>query len=240
MKRSMVIALMLGMICGLSGQPLADPAGDAQDAVLKIHKVRTLMDHALGMVTEGSGLVMVAMTNLAPPIDRFTAERGMKMIESGKDLVLKTLGGDEMTSMQKAGMKDDPMMMETSGLGEAILKYIEIVQNLDMSGSVEDRIKMYHLHLTINHAMDAAAEGANLVLLGSMSLAGSLDKYTVDNGRKMLEDAKVTLVEVSKSETMMKMHKAGMGPEEDATMARTHDLLETALKIVDVLEKMSM
>ena len=240
MKRRMVIAVMLCLVFGFSSQSLADMVSDNKEAALKIHKVRTLMDHALGMVTEGSSLVMVAMTNLAPPIDRFTAEKGMKMIQSGKDMVHKALSGDDMMSMRDAGMKDDPMMKGTSDLGEAILKYVDIVENLDLSGSVQDRIKMHHLHLMINHAMDTAAEGANLVLLGSMNLAGSLDKYTVDNGRMMLKDARATLVDVSKSETMMEMHKAGMGPEDNPSMAQTHALLETALKIIDVLEKMSM
>ena len=240
MKRSMVIAVMLGMVFGFSGQPLADMVGDAKEAALKIHQVRTLMDHAMGMVTEGASLVMVARMELAPPTDRFTAEQGMKMIESGKDMVHKALSADEMTSMEEAGMKDDPMMKETSDLGDSILKYIDIVENLKMSGSVESRIKMHHIHLMINHAMDTAAEGAGLVLLGNMKLAGSLDKYTVDNGRMMLRDAKATLVDVSGSETMMGMHKAGMGPEENPMMAQTHELLESALKIIDVLEKMSM
>lgn len=239
MKRSMAIAVMMVMVFGFSGLALGDMKSAAPDEIVKIQQVRSLMQHALGMVTEGSSLVMVAMTNLAPPTDRFTAQRGMEMIESGKEMVQKALGGDEMMSMGGSAMKDDPMMTGTSELGEAILKYIEIVENLDMSGSVQDRIKMHHLHVMINHAMDTAAEGANLVLLGRMDLAGSLDKYTVDNGRMMLNKARATLVDVSKSETMMEMHEAGMGPEKDPGMAQTHNLLEKALKIIDVLEKIS-
>jgi len=238
MKRFMILVLMLGMVFGVSSQSLADMASDAQGTALKIHQVRTLMDHSLGMVTEGSGLVMVARTKLAPPIDRFTEEKGMKLIRSGKEMVQKTLSGEEMMSMSEAGMKDDPMMVGTKDLGKSILKYIDIVENLDMSGSVQNRIKIHNTHVMINHAMDTAAEGANLVLLGSMKLAGSLDKYTIDNGRMMLRDARATLVDVAGSETMMEMDKMGMG--DDPMMTQTKDLLETAHKIIDVLEKMSM
>lgn len=238
MKRSMVIAVMLGMVFGFTGQPLAEMVGDAKEAILKIHQVRTLVDHGMGMVTEGSGLVMVARMELAPPTDRFTEEKGMKLIKSGKEMVLKALGADEMMSMQEAGMKDDPMMKETSDLGESVLKYIDIVENLKMSGPVQSRIKMHNTHVMVNHAMDMAAEGANLVLLGNMNLAGSLDKYTVDNGRMMLKDARATLAEVSRSETMMEMNKAGMG--DDPMMNQTQELLKTALNIIDILEKMSM
>jgi hypothetical protein len=238
MKRFMITAVMLGMVFGISGLSLADMAGDTQETARKIHQVRSLMDHSMGMVTEGSGLIMVARTKLAPPIDRFTEEKGMKLIESGKDMVLKTLGTDEMMSMSEAGMKDDPMMVGIKDLGKSILKYIDIVEKLDMSGSVQDRIKMHNTHVMINHAMGMAAEGANLVLLGSMKLAGSLDKYTIDNGRMMLKDARATLTDVTGSETMMEMDKAGMG--DDPMMTQTKDLLKTAIEIVDELEKMSM
>lgn len=235
-----MIAVMLGLVFGFSGQPFADMASDAKETTLKIHQVRSLMDHALAMVTEGAGLVMVARTNLAPPIDRFTEEQGMEMIASGKDMVQKTLSGNEMMSMQKSGMMDDPMMIGTKDLGEVILQYIGIVENLDLSGSVQSKVKMHHLHVMINHALDEAAEGANLVLLGSMNLAGSLDKYTVDNGRTMLRRARATLNDVSGSETMMEMKKTAMGSEDKPMMDQTQELLKTALEIIDILEKISM
>jgi hypothetical protein len=236
----MVLALMLGMVFAISGQPLADMADDAKETALKIHQVRTLMDHGMGMVTEGAGLVMVARTKLAPPTDRFTEDKGMKLIRSGKDLVLKTLGADEMMSMSEAGMKDDPMMAGTKDLGKSILKYIEIIEKLDMNGSVQDRIKMHNTHVMINHAMGMASEGANLVLLGSMNLAGSLDRYTVENGRLMIRDAKATLADVAGSETMMDMNRAGMEVEGIPMMDQTRELYETALTIINTLEMMSL
>jgi len=97
---------------------------------------------------------------------------------------------------------------------------------------------MHHMHLMINHAMAMAAEGANLVMLGDMKMAGDLDKYTVDHGRMMLKDAKATLAGVTDSKSMASMHKAGKGPKDDPMMAETHKLIETGLKIIDYLEKM--
>jgi hypothetical protein len=238
MKRALVLVLMIGMFFGFSGQSLADAGGHGKDAVMKMHHVHILMGHAMVMVTEGSNLVMIAGMKMSPATDKMTADHGKKMIENGKAVVQRALSGDEMMAMHKEGMTNDPMMKDTHSLGETILKYIDIVQNMGMSGTDPSMMDMHHMHIMINHALDMAAEGANLVMLGDMKMAGSLDKYTVEHGRMMLQDAKATIAGVSNSKAMTDMHKAGKGPGDDPMMAETHKLIETALKIIDQLEKM--
>ena len=240
MKRLVVIAALVGTVFGFSGQPLADMTSQDGKAITRIQQVNSLIGRAMAMVTEGASLVLVANMKLAPPTDRFTAEEGMKMIENGKDLVQVALAGEGMSPMEKKEMETDPMMETAESLGESILKYIEIVQSMEMSGTIENKIKLHQTHLMINHALDMAAEGANLVMLGNLKLAEVLDKYTVERGRMMLKDARVTLAGVSGSDTMKDMKNTDMGSMGDAMMTKTGELIETALKIIDALERMSM
>ena len=164
----------------------------------------------------------------------------MKMIESGKDLVQMALAGVGMTVMEKKEMADDPMMVAAESLGESILKYIKVVENMGMSGTIESKIKLHQTHLMINHALDMAAEGANLVMLGNLKLAEQLDKYTVERGRMLLKDARSTLTGVSDGKAMKDMKQADKGSMGDTMMTRTSELIETALTIIDALERMTM
>jgi hypothetical protein len=238
MKKLMAVALTLSMALILSGPALADMGGHGKDASMKMHHIHILMGHAVGMVTEGSNLVMIAGMKMSPSTDAMTSDHGKKMIDNGKGVLQRALSGDEMMKMHKEGMKDDPMMKDSHSLGESILKYIDIVQKMNMGSMDKDMMDMHHMHLMINHALAMAAEGSNLVMLGDMKMAGDLDKYTVDHGRKMLQDAKATLAGVSDSKAMMGMHKAGKGPKDEPMMAETHNLIETTLKIIDYFEKM--
>jgi hypothetical protein len=236
----MVIAVMVGTFFGFGGQSLADMSNQGGETIANIQRVNRLMGRAMGMVTEGASLVLVANMKIAPPTDSITAGQGMKMIENGKDLVQMALAGEGMSAMKKKEMDDDPMMKVTKSLGESILKYVSIVENMGMSGTIESKIKLHQTHRMINHALDMAAEGANLVMLGNLKLAEVLDKYTVEQGRMMLRDARMTLAGVSDSETMKDMKQADKGSMDDTMMTRTNELSETALKIIDALERMSM
>jgi hypothetical protein len=238
MKKLMAVALTMGMALSLAGVSRADMGEHGEEASMKMHHIHILMGHAVGMVTEGSNLVMIAGMKMSPGTDAMTADHGKKMIDNGKGVLQRALSGDEMMKMHKEGMKDDPMMKDSHSLGESILKYIDIVQKMKMDTMDKDMMDMHHMHLMINHALAMAAEGSNLVMLGDMKMAGDLDKYTVDHGRKMLKDAKATLAGVSDNKAMMGMHKAGKGPKDDPMMAETHNLIETALKIINYFEKM--
>ena len=240
MKRYMVIAVVAGTLFSFSGQSLADMSSPGSETTVKIQRVNRLIGRAMGMVTEGASLVLIANMKLAPPTDSITADQGMKMIENGKDLVQMALAGEGMPAMEKKEMEDDPMMKVAESLGESILKYINIVENMEMSGTIESKIKLHQTHLMINHALTMAAEGANLVMLGNLQLAEILDKYTVEQGRMMLKDARGTLAGVSDSKAMKDMKQADKGSMDDTIMTRTNELIETALKIIDALERMSM
>lgn len=241
MKRVLVIAVFAGMILGISGQPFADDMSSRNlEMTARIQRVNTLMGRAMGMVTEGANLVLIASMKLAPPTDRFTSEQGMKMIENGKDLVRMALAGEGMTDMEKKEMEGTPMMKVAEGLGDSILKYIKIVENMEMGGSIEHKIELHQTHVMINHALDMAAEGANLVMLGNLMLTGQVDKYSVERGRAMLKDARATLAGVPESDTMKEMKMAAKGSMGETEMTSTNELISTALEIIDKLEKLTM
>ena len=237
MKRFLVVAMAVGLLSGFGGPFLAEVGGQDSGAIAKIQQVNRLMGRAIGMVTEGANLVLVANMKLAPPIDSNTAEQGMKLIDSGRDLVRMALAGEGMTAMDRKAMDGEPMMKVAQGLGDSILQYIELVQGMEMSGTIEGKIQLHQLHLRINNALDMAAEGANLVMLGNLKLAEVLDKYSVERGSMLLKDARAILAGVPDSQAMKEARK---GSGDDATMKRTGELIQTALKIVDALEKMSM
>ena len=240
MKRAMVIAVVVGTFFGFSGQSFADMSNSGSEAIANIQRVHRLMGRAMGMVTEGASLVLVANMKIAPPTDSITAGQGMKMIENGKDLVKMALAGEGMSAMEKKEMEGAPMMMVAKSLGDSILEYIKIVENMGMSGTIESKIKLHQTHRMINHALDMAAEGANLVMLGNLELAEVLDKYSVEQGRMMLKDARATLAGVSDSEAMKDMKQTDKGAMDDTMMTKTNELIKTALKIIDALERMSM
>lgn len=240
MKRSMVIAVIVGTLFGFTGQTLADMSSQSSETVERIHQVNRLVGRAMGMVTEGANLVLVASMNLAPPIDKSTAAQGMKMIQNGKDLVNVALAGEGMTAMEKKEMESNAMMETAESLGKSILKYIDIVENMKMNGTVENKVKLHQVHLRINNALNMAAEGANLVMLGDLKLAEVLDKYTVEHGRMMLRDARTALSGMPDSEAMKELKLAYQGSTDNHTMITTDELLNTALKIVDTLNKMAM
>jgi hypothetical protein len=237
MKQVMIVLLAAIMSISLGGPVLAD-MGHGGDAAMKMHHQHILIGHGLGMVTEGSNLVMIARMKMAPGMDRMSLDHGNRMIDSGKGVVQRALSGDEMMKMHKEGLKDDPMMKSTHELGEAILAHVNKVQNMKMGSMGEAMMEMHHMHLMINHALAMAAEGANLVMIGEMKMAGDLDTYTIEHGKMMLKDAKSTIARLSEGQAMKGMHKEGHGPKDDPMMAETHELIESALKIIDLLEDM--
>jgi len=234
----MVMALVLMPLASISQ---AGMKGHEGDAGMKMHHVHIVMNHGLGMVTEGSNLVMLGEMKMTPGIDTLTLDHGKQMIQNGKVIVQRSLSGDEMMGMHKEGQGPDknPAMKYTHDLGEAILKYIGLVEGMGM-GTMDKSMmmEMHHQHIMINHALEMAAEGSNLVMLGDMKMAGSVDDYTIEHGKMMIKNAKSLLGEVTGGKAMTDMHKKGYGPKDDPMMKSTHDLVERALKIIDLYEKM--
>ncbi|WP_432472506.1 hypothetical protein [Amphritea sp. HPY] len=96
---------------------------------------------------------------------------------------------------------------------------------------------LHHMHVMINHAMEMAAQGSNLIMLGKMNMAKGVDEISIAHGEQMIGHAKHLVEEMMSGEAMGKLHASGAG--ELPAMAYTHQLGEAAMNYIELLEGMS-
>jgi hypothetical protein len=101
-----------------------------------------------------------------------------------------------------------------------------------------DAMTMHHMHVLINHAMEMAAGGSNLVMLGQMDMAHGVDNMTVHHGQMMIDDAKSLIKEIMSSKEMAALHKKGETTEMSPEMAYTHKMAKAAQDYIDVISAM--
>jgi hypothetical protein len=107
--------------------------------------------------------------------------------------------------------------------------------------SADVPMTLHHMHIMINHAVEMAAEGSNLVMIDEMDMAKGVDALSirlVSHGRQMVKHAKSLLEEIMKGDAMGRLHKEGKTPETSREMAYTHDLAKAAMSYVDLLSRM--
>jgi hypothetical protein len=230
-----VTALAFMLSIGLTGTAHAKHGG----ASMEMHHLHMLMNHGLEMVVEGSNMVMLADMKMTPAVDPMTTEHGQKMIKSGREVIDRALKGPEMQAMHKAGHGGDPLMKYTHELGNAIMTVADLLEKMSMEGPMtEDMMTMHHMHIMINHALEMAAQGSNMVMLGQMGMSKDVDKYTIEHGKMMLADARAMLTEVMEGKAMTGMHEKGITGG-NAMMAETHKIGDAAKQVVDLLDKMA-
>ncbi len=226
------------VIFGSAGAEEMKHMHHGKSADMGMHHMHIMMTHGLEMVTEGSNMVMLADMKMAPSLDQLTLAHGRHMIATGKELIEHTMSGPEMKGMHKAGHADDPLMKYTHELGAAMMEYVNMVKDMGMEGDMSgDMMTMHHMHILINHALDMAAEGANMAMLGQMGMAKGTDKDSVEHGKMMLSDAGKILTEIMEGKAMTEMHEKGIKMD-NAMMAETHKLVAAAKKVIDLLSDM--
>ena len=206
---------------------------------MHLHHMHTMMNHGLIMALQGSNLVMLSEMKMAPGVDEITLSHGKKMIADGKAMLKEMLSGEHMTAMHKGGQADSPLMTYTHDLGNASLTVIaglEEMQTGDMASP--ETMKMHHMHIALNHALEMTAEGSNLVMMGQMKMAGGVDKHTVDHGKQMIADGLKLWNEVMGGSAMAEMHAGGTTPEASVMMRTTHKLAGDQKKVLDLLANM--
>ena len=235
----MLLALLLPLlVAGCAGMKTTMGMDD-HDKMMKTHHLHNIMNHGLSMVTEGSNQIMLAYMDMAPKVDAIAHEHGHKMMNMGKAEINYALSGDQMESLMMGGDAKAHTMMYTHELGESMLVVVDLLEKMAKMGNVSgDMMAMHHQHMLINHAMDMAAQGANMVMLGQMGMAGGIDTYSVDHGNMMLNNAQSLLTEVMSGDAMMGMHAKGKTPSGHADMMATHNLGEAAMKVVHLLKNM--
>jgi len=116
---------------------------------------------------------------------------------------------------------------------------VGLLEKMSMEGPVSaDMMTMHRMHSMMNHALEMAAQGSNMVMLGQMGMAGDIDKYTIDHGKMMLLDARSMIDEVMGGKAMTEMHQKGVTGD-NAMMAETHKIGDAAKKVVYLLDKMA-
>ena len=149
------------------------------------------------------------------------------------------LSGEHMTKMHKEGYGNAPLMSYTHELGKAILQVASDLEGMNTEDiNTPDGMKMHHMHIALNHALEMAAEGSNLVMMGQMGMSKEMDRHTVDHGRQMVADGEKLWKDIMSSSAMSQMHMAGMTPQGSASMGATHNLAEKEKKVLDLLVKM--
>jgi hypothetical protein len=104
--------------------------------------------------------------------------------------------------------------------------------------SADVSMALHHMHIMINHAVEMAAEGSNLVMIGEMDMAKGVDALSISHGRQMIKHAKSLLEEIMKGDAMGRLHKEGKTPETSKEMAYTHNLAKAAMSYIDLLSRM--
>ncbi len=230
-----VMAVAFVLTIGLFGTAYAKHGGDAS---MDMHHLHMLMNHGLEMVAEGSNMVMLAEMKMTAAMDPMTLEHGHQMIKEGKEVIEHALKGPEMQAMHKGGHGDDPMMKYTHELGNAELAVVDLLENMNMEGPMtDDMMTMHHMHIMINHALEMAAQGSNMVMLGQMGMSNT-DKYSIEHGIMMLANASSLLKEVMEGKAMMDMHAKGVTGSNEM-MAGTHKIGNAARTVIDLLDKMA-
>ncbi|VVM06474.1 hypothetical protein [Methylacidimicrobium tartarophylax] len=100
----------------------------------------------------------------------------------------------------------------------------------------DSSMQLHHMHAVINHAVEMAAEGSNLVMLGEMQMAPGTDELAAEHGKGAIREAKALVKRVMESKAMAELHKQGQ--KESREMAYTHKLAEAANAYIDLLAEM--
>ena len=105
-------------------------------------------------------------------------------------------------------------------------------------GHGDHAMTMHHMHLILNHAVETAAKGSNLIMIGEMGMAKGIDEVSIAEGKAMIANARSVIEKMMKGKTMEHMHMEGVTGT-NAVMLHTHELGDAALKYIDLLDGMS-
>lgn len=202
--------------------------GKADGTIMHLHHMHTLMDHSLVMTLQGSDLLIQSKMKGAEPLAGITAPHARAMMAEAKQTLKDVLSGTEMKHAHEQGSWSDPLMGYTHELGAELLAVVDDLEKIDVSGE-----SSAGRQVALNHALEMAAEGANLVMLGKMKMAGAVDQRTLSHGRKMLSDARTLWEKVLAAEGMTERG----GALEPSPAARS--FVRHGAKVLSLLESMS-
>ncbi|ATX80482.1 hypothetical protein Ga0123461_2076 [Mariprofundus aestuarium] len=140
-------------------------------STLKMHHLHMLINHALQMATQGADMNIQGV------------EHGPEMLVKASGLIERAMTGPEMARMHKIGAANKPLMKMTHDLADKASLLIEAMKKLSAKSQKKDAIRM------LNHAVEVAATGSSLIMLGQQGMAGDIDAVMVNHGQMMLGEA---------------------------------------------------
>jgi hypothetical protein len=231
-------SLIFNVFIGSAGAEMKMEQGEHG---MTMHHQHIMLNHALGMVIEGSNMIMLSEMAMTGGVDKVSLEHGQMMMADGRALFNELMSGETMMKMHAAGTTptDDPMMKYTHQLAEAQLKVMDLLAKMPPATSeMGPGMTMHHQHEMLNHALKMALEGSNMVMLGEMKMTEGVDRVSMEHGKKMMGQAEALINEIMSGKTMMEMHGKGMTPEKEKAMGYTHHLAEAELKVISLLKAM--
>lgn len=213
--------------------------GGPNAAEMEMHHLHILLNQGISMAAEGSNLVMLAGMQMTPALDRPTLRHGQMMIVNGRELIRRSLDGPEMAALTEGGRVDPALMEYSRELGEAMLSYMKCLEGLDIERMSSRRTKtLQRMNIILNHALGMASEGANLVMVARMGMAGNVDRFSLDHGERMMRHARELYRETMSGEAMTRLRDLGVTPESSPMMKLTRDLAAAVRKVIELLERM--
>jgi len=220
-----IAGLMVLAMLSLAAFPVAaagPPGAPRDDLIMHLHHMHTLMDHSLDMVLEASNLLMVSRMHGSDPLAQISGEHGRKMMAEGKETLREVLSGKEMKAAHEQGRWNEPLMGYTHELGAALLAVVDDLEKMDAGNVAEHQRQM-----VLNHALQMAAQGSNLVMLAKMKMGGAFDQRTEAHGCTMISDARALWGKAT----------AGTGAQRPAGAPQR--FVQHGEKVLTLLEKMS-
>jgi hypothetical protein len=206
-------------------------------AQMKMHHLHMMMNKGILLATEGSNLMMLSKMKKLPSIDNMAEHHGREMVKESKPLIQRTMSGPTIMELHNKKFINDPLMRYTKKLAEAMIESIERLDEISMEDmSSQYVIKLSHLHTLLNHALEMAAEGSNLSILGHMGKTGeTMDTHSINQGNKMMVNAKLLLSTVVEGKAMKEVYESDSSPEAVDMMKKFHHFADAAMKVVDML-----
>ena len=106
-----------------------------------------------------------------------------------------------------------------------------------MGGGGDDNMKMHHIHITMNHGLSMVTEGSSSIMLAYMKMSPKIDSIAHEHGHYMMNMGKAVINRALNGPEMMGMMKGDSAKA--GHMNHTHELGESMLIVVDLLEKMA-
>ena len=146
-------------------------AGQNLSYTTKLHHLHMLMNHALQMATQGADMNLQGI------------EHGPAMLAKSSELLKRAMSGPEMARMHKYGSGNKPLMKMTQELADKASTLIQAMKAISTKSADKNAIRM------LNHAVEVAATGSSLIMLGQQGMAGDIDAVMVNHGQLMLGEA---------------------------------------------------